>query len=230
MWHTFRIPAPSNHDIWEYEINIIEERGEVGDTKPDPDRGVCSFPVLISWESTLMWTKRFKSYTIFHPCQAVILSWPGFGIVQKGFNLRRKKMEDPKDQYLVEIFNLALVLYGELKELEEIKYFIIEEYHNKKLVKLLKPTYEKGKLVIVDEPEWRSCKRLKTKKSPDESDNFYFAAILRGEVKYLEEIRKYINQRPVEICESIYSKDRLFVVKESQWEQHKKQIQYGWYP
>ena len=53
-------------------------------------------------------------------------------------------MED-QDEYLVEIFNLALVLHGELKDLEEVKHFIIKEYHNKELLKLIKPTYAKEK-------------------------------------------------------------------------------------
>lgn len=135
-------------------------------------------------------------------------------------------MENP-DGYLVEIFNLAFVLHGELIDLEAIKHFIIKEYHNKKLVKLIKPTYAKEEFLIVDETEWQQIKNQKVKESPDESNNFYFAVILRGEIKYLEEIKNFIIQRPVKVCESIYSKEKLFIVKKSQWEQR---VQPRWYP
>ena len=134
-------------------------------------------------------------------------------------------MEDP-DEYLVEIFNLAFVLHGELKDLEEIKHFIIKEYHNKKLLKLIKPTYAKEEFLIVDETEWQQIKKQMTKISPDESDSFYLAFILRGEVEYLEEIKNVIIQEPLE-CESIYSKEKLFIVKKSQWEQW---VKSRWYP
>jgi len=134
-------------------------------------------------------------------------------------------MENP-DGYLVEIFNLAFVLHGEIIDLEEIKHFIIEEYHNKKLLKLIKPTYAKEELLIVNETEWQQIKNQKEKESLYESKNFYFAFILRGEVKYLGEIKNFIEQK-FEPCESIYSKEKLFIVKKSQWEQWEKP---RWYP
>ena len=141
-------------------------------------------------------------------------------------NKKEERMEN-LDGYLVEIFNIAFVLHGELKDLEVIKHTIIEEYHNKNLVKLIKPTYAKEEFLIVDETEWQQIKKQKTKISPDESDSFYLAFILRGKVKYLEEIKNFIIQRPLEVCESIYSKERLFIVKKSQWEQW---VQPRWYP
>jgi hypothetical protein len=71
-----------------------------------------------------------------------------------------KKMEDKKD-YLSELFNFACVLRGEVKYLEQIKEYIIHEYVDKELVKLIKPTYDKKEIYIMTDAEWKEYQKLK---------------------------------------------------------------------
>lgn len=119
-----------------------------------------------------------------------------------------------KERYK-EYFNLGLVLYGELKYLEEIKEHIIDNYCYTHIVKLIWPKYGKNNFLIVDESDYHKYTEFQPV-CTDDSDNFYFAFILRGEVKNLEKIRDYIDQYVVkdeiEVVELMYAKKRLYIV------------------
>jgi len=65
--------------------------------------------------------------------------------------------------YLSELFNFACVLRGEVKNLEKIKEHIVQEYVNKGLVKLIRPTYDKREIYIVSSDEWKEYQKLKEK-------------------------------------------------------------------
>ena len=69
-------------------------------------------------------------------------------------------MEESK-QYLSELFNFACVLRGEVKHLERIKEHIIEEYVDKGLVKLIRPTYDKKEIYILTDEEWKEYQKMK---------------------------------------------------------------------
>lgn len=69
-------------------------------------------------------------------------------------------MEEDK-RYLSELFNFACVLRGEVKHLEKIKEHIIDEYVDKGLVKLIKPTYDKKEIYILTDVEWNEYQKLK---------------------------------------------------------------------
>lgn len=69
-------------------------------------------------------------------------------------------MEENK-QYLSELFNFACVLRGEVKHLERIKEYIVSEYVEKGLVKLIKPTYDKEEIYILTERQWKEYQTLK---------------------------------------------------------------------
>jgi hypothetical protein len=71
-------------------------------------------------------------------------------------------MEDKKE-YLEEYFNFCCVLRGEVKNLEDIKEYIIREYVKKGLVKLIKPTYDKNEIYILTAREWEVYQKLKKK-------------------------------------------------------------------
>lgn len=120
--------------------------------------------------------------------------------------------------YFREYFTLALVLRGEVNYLEKIKNHIIETYVDANRIKLIKPTYAKEKLCIVRESDWQKHRRYKSTEpeAVSEPEHFYFACILRGETRDLEEIKKHIIQYGpglVELVESIYSKGKLYIVR-----------------
>lgn len=71
---------------------------------------------------------------------------------------KRKKQES-----LSETFNFSCVLRGEVKYLERIKEYVVQEYVNKGLVKLDKSTYETKEIYIVTDEEWKEYQRLKRK-------------------------------------------------------------------
>jgi hypothetical protein len=60
-----------------------------------------------------------------------------------------------------EQFNFSCVLRGEVKYLEKIKEYIVQEYVGKGLVKLVKPTYDKKEIYIVTGDEWEAYQKLK---------------------------------------------------------------------
>jgi hypothetical protein len=60
-----------------------------------------------------------------------------------------------------EQFNFSCVLRGEVKHLEKIKEYIMQEYVSKGLVNLIKPTYDKKEIYIVTGDEWEDYQKLK---------------------------------------------------------------------
>jgi hypothetical protein len=76
-------------------------------------------------------------------------------------NEDRGTNEETKKEYLSELFNFACVLRGEVKYLEEIKGYIVTEYVEKGLIKLIKPIYEKDKIYLVTSEEWEEYQKLK---------------------------------------------------------------------
>jgi hypothetical protein len=54
------------------------------------------------------------------------------------------------------------------------------------------------------------------------SEIFNFACVLRGEVKYLEQIKEYINKGLVKIIKPTYDKRELYIMTESQWKEYQK--------
>lgn len=74
------------------------------------------------------------------------------------------KNADFDREYLTELFNFAYVLRGEVKHLERIKEYIISEYVNKGLVKLIRPTYDKEEIFVVSGDEWKEYQELKRRK------------------------------------------------------------------
>jgi hypothetical protein len=98
-------------------------------------------------------------------------------------------------EYFREYFNFGCILCGKVRYLEEIKGYIVDEYVKKGLVKLIKPTYSKRMLSIVDEEEWQAFRKgelhISEKENVNDGETFDFACVLRGEVKYLEALRKY---------------------------------------
>ncbi len=67
-------------------------------------------------------------------------------------------MEDHKE-YLSGLLSFACVLKGEVKHLEKIEEYI-QEYVDKGLIKLIKPTYDKQKIYIVTSDQWKEYQRL----------------------------------------------------------------------
>lgn len=121
-------------------------------------------------------------------------------------------------EYYKEWFNLGLILHGELNYLEAVKQYIIEHFCYTKKVKLIKPTYAEENLLLVDELTWEKYKKSKGKATCiSESEDFYFACVLRGEIKILEKIKGYINENEsINLIKFVYSKRKLYIVLESQ--------------
>jgi hypothetical protein len=69
--------------------------------------------------------------------------------------------EKTKKEYLLELFNFACVLQGDIKHLEKIKEHIVTEYVDKGLIKLIKPTYEKKEIYLVTGEEWKEYQKMK---------------------------------------------------------------------
>ncbi len=67
-------------------------------------------------------------------------------------------MEDHKE-YLSGLLSFACVLKGKVKHLEKIKEYI-QEYVDKGLIKLIKPTYDKQRIYIVTSDQWKEYQRL----------------------------------------------------------------------
>ena len=68
---------------------------------------------------------------------------------------------EDKKKYLSELFNFACVLQGEIKHLEKIKEYIVREYVEKGLIKLIRSTYEKSEIYLVTSEEWKEYQKLK---------------------------------------------------------------------
>lgn len=71
--------------------------------------------------------------------------------------------EKEEEEYLTEFFNLAFILRGHVKDLEAVKEYIVTEYVNKGLLKLIKPTYSKERLYIIPEGQIKGYKNLTQK-------------------------------------------------------------------
>lgn len=71
--------------------------------------------------------------------------------------------EGTQREYLSELFNFSCVIRGEVKYLEKIKEYIVKEYVDKGLVKLIKPTYEKDEVYLVTDEQWEEYQKLKKK-------------------------------------------------------------------
>ncbi|KYK32400.1 MAG: hypothetical protein HXS48_26775 [Theionarchaea archaeon] len=81
-------------------------------------------------------------------------------------NTDLKRIQEPEinqREYLSELFSFACVLRGEVKHLEKIKEYIVQEYVDKGLVKLIKPIYEKREIYTVTGNEWKEYQKLKEK-------------------------------------------------------------------
>jgi len=74
-----------------------------------------------------------------------------------------RRQEGDQRGYFMELFNFACVLRGEVKYLEKIKEYVVQEYVDKGLVKLIRPTYEKEEIYIVTDDEWKEYQKLKEK-------------------------------------------------------------------
>jgi hypothetical protein len=133
---------------------------------------------------------------------------------------RRKKDKD----YFHDYFTVACILHGGAKYLEEIKRYIIETYVVKDLLKLIKPTYSKLPLSVVNESQYYSYKRRRRKplsrgRSNGEDGDFYLAFILRSEIIYLEQVETYIRDTYVtrglvELTMTPYSKIKQYIVED----------------
>jgi hypothetical protein len=69
--------------------------------------------------------------------------------------------EETKKKYLSELFSFACVLRGEVKHLEKIKEYLVTEYVEKGLIKLIRPIYEKDKIYLLTSEEWEEYQELK---------------------------------------------------------------------
>jgi len=76
---------------------------------------------------------------------------------------KKEKSGRNKREYFSEIFNFACVLRGEVKYLEEIKEYIVQEYVNKGVIKLIRPTYDKKEIYIATDDLWKEYQKLKEK-------------------------------------------------------------------
>jgi hypothetical protein len=97
----------------------------------------------------------------------------GYRNVTKGQPLEEHRKEGDSDQIDEkreqidqkecgsEQFSFSCVLRGEVKYLEKIKEYIVQEYVGKGLVKLIKPMYDKKEIYIVTGEEWEAYQKLK---------------------------------------------------------------------
>jgi len=65
------------------------------------------------------------------------------------------------ENHSAESFTFSCVLRGEVKHLEQIKEYIVQEYVNKGLVTLEKPTYQKKEIYILTDDQWNEYQDLK---------------------------------------------------------------------
>ncbi len=78
-------------------------------------------------------------------------------------------MENAKDkqkgneQNLGELFNFSCVLRGHVKDLEKIKGYIVENYVNKGLITMIRPTYDKKEIYLLTDDQWKEYQKLKKK-------------------------------------------------------------------
>ncbi len=74
-----------------------------------------------------------------------------------------KQREKGNEQYLNEFFNFSVVVRGHVRDIEKIKEYIVRNYVNTGLVKLIKPTYDKKEIYILTDEQWKEYQKLKSK-------------------------------------------------------------------
>jgi hypothetical protein len=76
---------------------------------------------------------------------------------------RKGRTKTDKKECLSQLFNFSCVLRGEVKYIEQIKDYIVQEFVNERLVNLVRPTYDKNEIYIITRDEWEEYQRLKKK-------------------------------------------------------------------
>lgn len=121
-------------------------------------------------------------------------------------------------------FNLALVLRGELKILKEIEEYIMN-FSVSNEVTLIEPIFTQENLCIVKEQERRTHKfkekGLHAPLEPPKNEHRTFACVLQGKIKPLEKIKMHIIDHYsldglIESFKTTYSRDKLYIVNESE--------------
>ncbi len=126
--------------------------------------------------------------------------------------------------YLTEHFTTGCILHGKIRDLEEIKRQIIDEYVETGCLKMIKPVYSQRSLLIVGESELQvqSQSQLQlqlhqVKGDPSHNHGFCLAFILNGEVKYCEQVREYISRYAekglITAVMTPYTKEKQYIVK-----------------
>ena len=121
------------------------------------------------------------------------------------------KMKDGnRTEYLREYFTTGYLLQGEITDLEEIKQYIITQYVNNGLLKMIKPTYSTRTLSITrKEVLQRTC--------TNRGDTYILGFVLRGEVRHCEEIRahirSYVERGVIQLETSPYTKEKQYIVE-----------------
>ncbi|MBU6999103.1 MAG: hypothetical protein HXS42_15765 [Theionarchaea archaeon] len=71
---------------------------------------------------------------------------------------RSEEEREEREDYLTELFNFAFILRGHVKDLEAVKEYVITEYVEKGILKMIKPTYSKDRLYILSEGQVKKYK------------------------------------------------------------------------
>ena len=122
-------------------------------------------------------------------------------------------------EYLHEHFTVTHILYGKIEYLEDIKKYLIGTYVEKGLLRIIKPTYSKKCLFAVNESHYQPYENQSSSEYENDGGHFYFAYVLRGEVTYCEQVKKYITdvyvkKGLVDMTTTPYSKEKQYIVKE----------------
>ena len=122
-------------------------------------------------------------------------------------------------------FNLGFILCGEVKYLKEIREYITKNVSTG-LIEFTEPTFSQENLCIMKESEWHTLQfkekeRLARGGEMNVNGYFTFAGILHGSFTQLEQMRMHISDTYlldglVESFKTTYSKERLYMVKESE--------------
>jgi len=121
-------------------------------------------------------------------------------------------------EYLHEHFTVTHILYGKIEYLEDIKKYLIGTYVEKGLLRIIKPTYSKKCLFAVNESHYSLYENQSSSEYENDGEDYYFAYVLRGEVTYCEQVKKYITdvyvtKGLVGMTTTPYSKEKQYIVK-----------------
>jgi len=121
-------------------------------------------------------------------------------------------------EYLHEHFTVTHILYGKIEYLEDIKKYLIGTYVEKGFLRIIKPTYSKKCLFAVNESHYSLYENQSLPEYENDGGDFYFAYVLRGEVTYCEQVKKYITdvyvtKGLVDMTATPYSKEKQYIVK-----------------